>query len=153
MEMNSVITIKNLVKSFPVGSGFFTALKGVELILMKAEFTGLIGPSGSGKTTLLNIIGGLDSPTEGQVSVLGHALDNTSHNERAMLRKEYMGFIFQDPNVPKAVRQQRPFMEVYPYSKVSQCVNDLSRKILDEKQLLADESSGPVFWKSAFQIK
>ena len=66
---------------------------------------------------------------------------------------EYMGFIFQDPNVPKAVRQQRPFMEVYPYSKVSQCVNDLSRKILDEKQLLADESSGPVFWKSAFQIK
>ena len=66
---------------------------------------------------------------------------------------EYMGFIFQDPNVPKAVRQQRPFMEVYPYSKVSQCVNDLSRKILDEKQLLADESSGPVFWKSAFQIQ
>ena len=99
MEMNSVITIKNLVKSFPVGSGFFTALKGVELILMKAEFTGLIGPSGSGKTTLLNIIGGLDSPTEGQVSVLGHNLDHTTHGERAKLRREYMGFIFQSYNL------------------------------------------------------
>ena len=99
MEKNSVITIKNLVKSFPVGSGFFTALKGVELILMKAEFTGLIGPSGSGKTTLLNIIGGLDSPTEGQVSVLGHNLDHATHGERAKLRREYMGFIFQSYNL------------------------------------------------------
>jgi putative ABC transport system ATP-binding protein len=99
MEKNSVITIKNLVKSFPVGSGFFTALKGVELILMKAEFTGLIGPSGSGKTTLLNIIGGLDSPTEGQVNVLDHNLDHTTHGERAKLRREYMGFIFQSYNL------------------------------------------------------
>ena len=99
MEMNSVITIKNLVKSFPVGSGFFTALKGVELILIKAEFTGLIGPSGSGKTTLLNIIGGLDSPTEGLVSVLDHNLDHATHGERAKLRREYMGFIFQSYNL------------------------------------------------------
>ena len=60
---------------------------------------GLIGPSGSGKTTLLNIIGGLDAPSEGQVSVLGKSLDNTSHNERAKLRKQYMGFIFQSYNL------------------------------------------------------
>ena len=99
MENNSVITITNLVKRFPVGGDFFTALKDVDLTLSKGEFTGLIGPSGSGKTTLLNIIGGLDSPSEGQVSVLGHALDNTSHHERAILRKEYMGFIFQSYNL------------------------------------------------------
>ena len=99
MENNSIITITNLVKRFPVGGDFFTALKDVGLTLSKGEFTGLIGPSGSGKTTLLNIIGGLDSPSEGQVSVLGHALDNTSHNERAILRKEYMGFIFQSYNL------------------------------------------------------
>ena len=55
MEINSVITIKNLVKRFPVGGEFFTALKDVDLILSEGEFTGLIGPSGSGKTTLLNI--------------------------------------------------------------------------------------------------
>ena len=99
MEHNSVITIKNLVKRFPVGGDFFTALKDVELTLSKGEFTGLIGPSGSGKTTLLNIIGGLDAPSQGQVSVLGKALDNTSHFERAKLRREYMGFIFQSYNL------------------------------------------------------
>ena len=99
MENSSVITILNLVKRFPVGGDFFTALKNVNLTLLKGEFMGLIGPSGSGKTTLLNIIGGLDSPSEGQVSVLGKALDNTSHAERAILRRKYMGFIFQSYNL------------------------------------------------------
>ncbi|MDP6499616.1 MAG: ABC transporter ATP-binding protein [Candidatus Marinimicrobia bacterium] len=99
MENNAVITINNLVKRFPVGGDFFTALKDVDLTLNKGEFTGLIGPSGSGKTTLLNIIGGLDSPTEGQVSVLGQALNDTSHGERARLRRKHMGFIFQSYNL------------------------------------------------------
>ena len=99
MENNGVITINNLVKRFPVGGDFFTALKNIDLTLNKGEFTGLIGPSGSGKTTLLNIIGGLDSPTEGQVSVLGQALNDTSHGERARLRRKHMGFIFQSYNL------------------------------------------------------
>ena len=99
MENNAVITINNLVKRFPVGGDFFTALKKVGLTLNKGEFTGLVGPSGSGKTTLLNIIGGLDSPSEGQVSVLGQALNDTTHGERARLRREYMGFIFQSYNL------------------------------------------------------
>ena len=99
MENNRVITINNLVKRFPVGGEFFTALKDVDLTLNKGEFTGLVGPSGSGKTTLLNIIGGLDSPSEGQVSVLGQALNDTSHGERALLRREHMGFIFQSYNL------------------------------------------------------
>jgi len=99
MENNTVITINNLVKRFPVGGEFFTALKDIDLTLNKGEFTGLVGPSGSGKTTLLNIIGGLDSPSEGQVSVLGQALNDTSHGERALLRREHMGFIFQSYNL------------------------------------------------------
>jgi putative ABC transport system ATP-binding protein len=99
MENNAVITINNLVKRFPVGGDFFTALKDIDLTLNKGEFTGLIGPSGSGKTTLLNIVGGLDSPTEGQVSVLGQALNDTSHGERARLRRKHMGFIFQSYNL------------------------------------------------------
>jgi putative ABC transport system ATP-binding protein len=99
MGNNTVITINNLVKRFPVGGDFFTALKDIDLTLNKGEFTGLIGPSGSGKTTLLNIVGGLDSPTEGQVSVLGQALNDTSHGERARLRRKHMGFIFQSYNL------------------------------------------------------
>ena len=99
MGKSIVITIKNLVKRFPVGGDFFTALKDIDLTLETGEFTGLIGPSGSGKTTLLNIIGGLDSPSAGQVSVLNYALDNISHNQRAILRREFMGFIFQSYNL------------------------------------------------------
>ena len=99
MDNNAVITIKNLIKRFPMGNDFFTALKGVDLTLNTGEFTGLVGPSGSGKTTLLNIIGGLDSATEGSVSVLNHSMDNTSHNERALLRRKHMGFIFQSYNL------------------------------------------------------
>jgi len=99
MENNAVITINNLVKRFPVGGDYFTALKDVDLTLNKGEFTGLVGPSGSGKTTLLNIIGGLDSPTEGHASVLGQALNDTSHGERARLRRKHMGFIFQSYNL------------------------------------------------------
>ena len=99
MENNTVISIQNLIKRFPVGSEFFTALKNITLDLHKGEFTGLVGPSGSGKTTLLNIIGGLDSPTEGKVRVLDQPLNNTNHNERARLRRKYMGFIFQSYNL------------------------------------------------------
>ena len=99
MENNTVISIQNLVKRFPVGGGFFTALKSVNLNLNQGEFIGLVGPSGSGKTTLLNIIGGLDSASQGKVRVLDQSLDNTSHNERAKLRRKYMGFIFQSYNL------------------------------------------------------
>ena len=99
MEDNTVISIQNLVKRFPVGGNFFTALKNVDLNLHKGEFTGLIGPSGSGKTTLLNIIGGLDSASGGTVRVLDQSLDNTTHNERAKLRRKHMGFIFQSYNL------------------------------------------------------
>ena len=96
---NAVVSIANLLKQFPVGGDFFTALKDINLTLNEGEFIGLIGPSGSGKTTLLNVIGGLDSPTKGSVHVLGHSIDNTSHNERASLRRKHMGFIFQSYNL------------------------------------------------------
>ena len=88
-----------MTKRFPVGGDYFSALKNIDLTLNEGEFTGLVGPSGSGKTTLLNIIGGLDSATEGNVSVLGNSMDNTSHNERATVRRKYMGFIFQSYNL------------------------------------------------------
>ena len=99
MLNKNAVEIKSLLKKFPVGGDYFTALSDVNLELEKAEFMGLVGPSGSGKTTLLNIIGGLDSPTEGNVNVLGIELGSSSHNERAHLRRRKMGFIFQSYNL------------------------------------------------------
>ena len=98
-KQNSVIIINNVTKNFPVGGEFFSALKNIDLTLDEGEFTGLVGPSGSGKTTLLNIIGGLDSATEGDVSILGYSMDKTTHNERATVRRKNMGFIFQSYNL------------------------------------------------------
>ena len=64
------ISTSELVKKFPVGGGFFTALNDIDLNINKGEFTGLVGPSGSGKTTLLNILGALDNPTSGSAEGL-----------------------------------------------------------------------------------
>jgi len=93
------VEVKNLVKKFPVGAGFFTALNGVNLQFEKGEFAGLVGPSGSGKTTLLNIIGSLDVPTDGEVIVLGKSVGKLSPRQSAVLRKEELGFIFQSYNL------------------------------------------------------
>ena len=94
-----IITLKNVVKRFPVGDGEFTALKDINLEFDRGEFAGLVGPSGSGKTTLLNIIGSLDSPTEGYASVLGKNIAELSHKQSAMLRNMHIGFIFQVYNL------------------------------------------------------
>jgi len=97
--METIVEVKNLVKKFPIGNGFFTALKGVNLEFSEGEFAGLVGPSGSGKTTLLNIIGSLDIPTEGDVIVLGKSVGKLTAKEAAQLRKEELGFIFQNYNL------------------------------------------------------
>lgn len=94
-----IITLENVVKRFPVGDGEFTALKDINLEFERGEFAGLVGPSGSGKTTLLNIIGSLDSPTEGHASVLGKNIAELSHKQSAMLRNMHIGFIFQVYNL------------------------------------------------------
>lgn len=98
-DRGGTVEIKHLVKKFPVGNQFFTALNNVNLEFGEGEFAGLVGPSGSGKTTLLNIIGTLDKPTEGEVIVLNRNVNNLSAAEAAQLRKEEMGFIFQSYNL------------------------------------------------------
>ena len=97
--MKTIVEVKNLVKKFHIGTGFFTALNGVNVTFSEGEFAGLVGPSGSGKTTLLNIIGSLDVPSEGEVVVLGKSVGKLSPKEAAQLRKTELGFIFQSYNL------------------------------------------------------
>ncbi len=99
MEDGKVISIEGLKKHFPMGSGRFTALNGIDLAFVEGEFTGIIGPSGSGKTTLLNIIGTLDNPSEGRAVILGHSVSELTPAESASLRKTQLGFIFQTYNL------------------------------------------------------
>ena len=99
MNKETIISIENVTKRFPVGEGEFTALKNINLQFKRGEFAGLVGPSGSGKTTLLNIIGSLDSPTEGDALVLGKNISKLTHKESARLRNKHIGFIFQVYNL------------------------------------------------------
>lgn len=94
-----IIKINDLVKQFPVGKGHFTALNKINLSFGKGEFAGFVGPSGSGKTTLLNIIGSLDTPSEGSTIVMDKSISDLSHKQAARLRNKHIGFIFQTYNL------------------------------------------------------
>ncbi|HOI39883.1 MAG TPA: ABC transporter ATP-binding protein [Methanobacterium sp.] len=95
MSDEKIVEIKNLRKSFD--NGKITALNGVELQIRKGEFISIIGPSGSGKSTLLNMIGALDRPDEGDVSVAGYNL--TEKRDLSEFRSREIGFIFQLHNL------------------------------------------------------
>lgn len=82
-----------------MGKSEFTALNNISLHFGKGEFTGIVGPSGSGKTTLLNIIGSLDSPSEGSARVLDQEVGKLTTKKAAILRRQHMGFIFQTYNL------------------------------------------------------
>jgi len=99
MDNSEIIKISGLLKQFPMGNRKFTALSDINLTFRKGEFCGVVGPSGSGKTTLLNIIGLLDTPTEGQANVLGHFVSDLSVKDAAFIRRKSMGFIFQTFNL------------------------------------------------------
>src|ERR1035437_3149439 len=83
MENLTIISIEGLKKHFSMSGGKFTALNGIDLEFRKGEFTGVVGPSGSGKTTLLNIIGSLDSPSEGKAIVLGQSIGREKEAQTA----------------------------------------------------------------------
>lgn len=94
-----VIETKNITKVYNPDKIPVHAVNGVSLSVEKGEFVAIIGPSGSGKSTLLNIIGGLDRPTAGEVSVGGHDLNGLSERELTAFRREHIGFVFQSYNL------------------------------------------------------
>ena len=99
MKNSEIVQISGLVKKFPMAGGYFTALNNIDLTFREGEFAGFIGPSGSGKTTLLNIIGSLDTPTEGKAIVLDNDINQLSAKKAALLRRKHLGFIFQTYNL------------------------------------------------------
>jgi len=94
-----IISVDNIHKSYLMGKEAVPALRGVSLEIEQGDFVCLMGPSGSGKTTLLNIIGGLDEPSRGHVTIDGENLVAMSENELARLRLQKMGFVFQNYNL------------------------------------------------------
>lgn len=97
--MKDVVIVENVKKVFATKAVSVNALGGVSINVEKNAFTAIVGPSGSGKTTLLNLIGGLDSPTEGNIIVNGKDISKLSPRELSTVRLNEIGFIFQSYNL------------------------------------------------------
>lgn len=97
--MENFLEIRNLKKSFGRGETRQEVLRGMDFSVKKGEFCVLLGPSGSGKSTLLNIIGGIDTPDEGYVSIKGDRLEDMDEKTITMYRRKHLGYVFQMYNL------------------------------------------------------
>lgn len=97
--MKYIVETKNLKKYYQTGSNTVKALDGVDFCVKDQEFVAIIGKSGSGKSTLLHMVGGLDSPTEGEVLIEGKRLEGLKKEQLAIFRRRNVGFIFQNYNL------------------------------------------------------
>jgi len=95
----AVIELRNLQRHFKMGNEVVKALRGIDLDVEKGEYVALMGPSGSGKSTLMNILGALDTPTEGKYRLNNQKVENLSDKELAEIRNKEIGFVFQTFNL------------------------------------------------------
>jgi putative ABC transport system ATP-binding protein len=107
MAAQALVQVTNVHKHFTRGSERIDVLKGINLDIAEGEFLALMGPSGSGKTTLLNLVGGLDTPTEGQVEVAGVRISSLAGGELSKWRARNIGFVFQLYNLLPVLTAER----------------------------------------------
>ena len=94
-----LISLRGITKVYGSGPTAFQALKGIDLDIMQGDFVAVMGPSGSGKSTMMNILGCLDVPSAGTFRFRGHPVENLDRDQRALLRRKYLGFVFQGFNL------------------------------------------------------
>ncbi len=104
--MSALISIRDVTKTYSRGKQPVQVLHGINLEIPKGDFVALMGPSGSGKTTLLNLIGGLDQPSTGQISIDGKRIDSLSGGQLAQWRAANVGFVFQFYNLMPVLTAQ-----------------------------------------------
>ena len=103
----ALVTTRNLTKTYQRGPEKVQVLHGIDLEIPEGDFVALMGPSGSGKSTLLNLIGGLDTPTGGEIEINGQRIDSMSAGQLAHWRSNHVGFVFQFYNLMPALTAQK----------------------------------------------
>ena len=99
MTGEPLIDLKGITKTYGQGTAAFQALKGIDLSIAHGEFGAIMGASGSGKSTMMNILGCLDTPTSGIYSFKGVEVQTLTKDQRSLLRRKYLGFVFQGFNL------------------------------------------------------
>ena len=99
MNEASLIELRGIAKTYGRGDAVFHALRGVDLRIDRGEFVAIMGPSGSGKSTLMNLLGCLDTPTVGSYLFNGIAIESLSKDQRSLIRRHALGFVFQGFNL------------------------------------------------------
>ena len=130
-----MIELKNIVKDYKVGKKFQRALDDVSLSFGESGFVSILGPSGCGKTTLLNIIGGLDLPTSGFISINDKSIEDFNDSELDSYRNSAVGFIFQDINLIN-------HLNVYQNVEIALLLGGLKKKERQERITNALEKVG-----------
>jgi putative ABC transport system ATP-binding protein len=97
--MTRLIEVRGLTKVFGSGANTFQALRGIDFDVEAGDFVAVMGSSGSGKSTMMNILGCLDTPSTGSYRFLGHPVERLTQDQRALLRRRYIGFVFQGFNL------------------------------------------------------
>jgi putative ABC transport system ATP-binding protein len=99
MNAPALIRLTGVTKTYGQGRAAFQALKGIDLTIDTGDFVAVMGSSGSGKSTMMNIIGCLDTPTQGSYEFQGVPIERITRNQRALLRRHFLGFVFQEFNL------------------------------------------------------
>ena len=180
LDRAPVVRLENVSKSFSTGEVKVEALRQVDLDIAAGEFIVVLGPSGSGKTTLLNLVGGIDSPTEGEVIVEGMPIGGLGRNELTMHRRTRIGFVFQFFNliptltarenvelVTELVEHPRPVEEVLEGVGLTERANNFPNQLSGGEQqrvaiaralakdppiLLCDEPTGELDFETGKRI-
>ncbi|MCM2603381.1 ABC transporter ATP-binding protein [Rossellomorea marisflavi] len=129
-----MISVKGLEKRYTIGDTAFTILNKIDMQADKGEFIAVMGPSGSGKSTFLNLLGGLDTPEAGEITVNGKNIHSLNETQRTLFRREHVGFIFQNYQLlPNLTVEENVSFPMYSGKKdkqeIKNQVNDLLRSV------------------------
>jgi putative ABC transport system ATP-binding protein len=131
--MDTMVMAKQLVKTFNPGKeNEVQALRGIDVTIQKGEFVGVIGPSGSGKSTLMNLIGALDTPTQGKVEIAGQGIAGRKVSKLYKIRAQNIGFVFQGFNLLPTLTALENVMLAAEYSGHGKHAKQAALKVLKE---------------------
>ncbi len=139
-----VVRLRALTKSYREGGQERQILRGVDAEIGRGDFVVLVGKSGSGKSTLLNLVGGMDRPTSGQVEIAGRQLHELDEEERTLLRRDHIGFVFQFFNlIPTLTVEENLLLPLELQGRLDNATRQAALALLDEVGLADRAQSFP----------